>query len=104
MISDLFKKNTTGNSNEKISIDDFLEDGVQIEIKNNEVQPITYEKKQIKSDNPLDFQGINPDFLMRDYESIKVLSMNPQDKRKIMDLISESKEDVQKLTRLLNSF
>ena len=44
MISDLFKKNTTGNSNEKISIDDFLEDGVQIEIKNNETQPITYEK------------------------------------------------------------
>ena len=41
---------------------------------------------------------------MRDYESIKVLSMNPQDKRKIMDLISESKEDVQKLTRLLNGF
>ena len=104
MISDLFKKNTTGNSNEKISIDDFLEDGVQIEIKNNETQPITYEKKQTKSDNPLDFQGINPDFLMRDYESIKVLSMNPQDKRKIMDLISESKEDVQKLTRLLNGF
>ena len=32
MISDLFKKNTAQNSDNKISIDDFLEDDVQIEI------------------------------------------------------------------------
>jgi hypothetical protein len=41
---------------------------------------------------------------MRDYKDIKILSMNPQIKEKIIDLIKKSKEDLQKLDRILNNF
>jgi hypothetical protein len=104
MISDLFKKNTAQNSDNKISIDDFLEDDVQIEIQSPAEQLENINEKDFKTINPLDSQEINPDFLMRDYENIKLLSMNPQVKKKITDLISDSKEDMQKLLRLLNNF
>jgi len=104
MISDLFKKNTAQNSDKKISIDDFLEDDVQIEIQSVPEQLKNTHEKDLKTINPLDSQEINPDFLMRDYESIKLLSMNPQARRKIIDLVNESKEDMQKLLRLLNNF
>jgi len=104
MISDLFKKNTAQNSDKKISIDDFLEDDVQIEIQGVPEQLKNTHEKDLKTINPLDSQEINPDFLMRDYESIKLLSMNPQVRRKIIDLVNESKEDMQKLLRLLNNF
>jgi hypothetical protein len=57
---------------------------------------------QINQD-PFDASNISPDSLVRDYESIKILSMNPQAKRKIMDLISQSKDDLQKISRLLNA-
>ena len=105
MIRDLFKKNNVSqNSDNKISIDDFLEDGVKIEIQSPAEQLKNSNEKDFKAINPLDSQEINPDFLMRDYENIKLLSMNPQAKRKIIDLVNESKEDMQKLLRLLNNF
>ena len=104
MISDLFKKNTAQNSDNKISIDDFLEDDVQIEIQSPAEQLKNINEKDFKPINPLDSQEINPDFLMRDYENIKLLSMNPQARKKITDLVNESKDDMQKLLRLLNNF
>ena len=104
MISDLFKKNTAQNSDNKISIDDFLEDDVQIEIQSPAEQLKNINEKDFKAINPLDSQEINPDFLMRDSENIKLLSMNPQARKKIIDLVNESKEDMQKLLRLLNNF
>lgn len=104
MISDLFKKNTVQDSDEKISIDDFLEDDVQIEVQSHPVQLKNISEKDFKTSNSMDSQEINPNFLMRDYENIKLLSMNPQVKKKITDLINESKEDIQKLLRLLNNF
>ena len=107
MISDLFKKNTVQDSDKKISIDDFLEDDVQIEIQSPPSLPgqlKNISEKDFKTSNSLDSQEINPDFLMRDYENIKLLSMNPQVKKKITDLINDSKDDMQKLLRLLNNF
>ena len=94
MLSDLFKKNAIKNSNQAISSDDFLEDDIKIEIeKTNQSQP----------NRALESQNINPDGLMRDYESIKILSINPQIKKKVIDLVAESKEDLQKLHRILNN-
>ena len=53
MIRDLFKKNNVSqNSDNKISIDDFLEDGVQIEIQSP--------AEQLKNSNEKDFKAINP--------------------------------------------
>ena len=82
MISNLFKKN---------NIEDFIEDDIQIEIEN-------------PNKNSLEVSNIGPDLLVRDYESIKILSMNPQSKKEIMDLIEQSKEDLHKIYRLLNVF
>jgi len=104
MISDLFKKNTVQDSDKKISIDDFLEDDVQIEIQKPPEQLKNINEKDFKTSNSLDSLEINPDFLMRDYENIKLLSMNPQAKKKITGLLNDSKEDMQKLLRLLNNF
>jgi hypothetical protein len=95
MLSDLFKKNAiTKNINQAISVDDFLEDDIKIEIeKNNQSQP----------NRALESQNINPEGLMRDYESIKILSINPQVKKKVIDLVAESKEDLQKFHRILSN-
>jgi hypothetical protein len=94
MINNLFKKITDQDLNKKNTIDDFIQDDIQIEIESPQAQ-----KKQ----DPFDASNISPDSLVRDYESIKILSMNPQTKRKIMDLISQSKDDLQKISRLLNA-
>ena len=80
MISNLFKKN---------NIEDFIEDNIKIEIEK-------------PNKNSLEASNIGPDLLVRDYESIKILSMNPQSKKEIMHLIDQSKEDLQKISRLLN--
>ncbi len=94
MINNLFKKITDQDLNKKNTIDDFIQDDIQIEIESPQLQ--------INQD-PFDASNISPDSLVRDYESIKILSMNPQAKRKIMDLISQSKDDLQKISRLLNA-
>ncbi len=93
MINNLFKKISDQDLNRKNTIDDFITDDIQIEIENLE---------EAKDQNPLSVSNISPDSLVRDYESIKVLSMNPQTKKKVMDLIDQSKEDLQKISRLLN--
>jgi hypothetical protein len=92
MINNLFKKISDQDLSRKNTIDDFISDDIQIEIENLEEA----------DDNPLSVSNISPDSLVRDYESIKVLSMNPQTKKKVMDLIDQSKEDLQKISRLLN--
>ncbi len=94
MLSDLFKKNNIKNFNQATSIDDFLDEDIKIEIERN---------NQVETNNPLELQNINPEGLIRDYESIKILSMNPQTKKKVINLISESKDDLQKLQRILNN-
>jgi|APGre2960657468_1045069.scaffolds.fasta_scaffold103619_2 hypothetical protein len=94
MINNLFKKITDQDLNKKNTIDDFIQDDIQIEIESPQAQ---------KNQDPFDASNISPDSLVRDYESIKILSMNPQTKRKIMDLISQSKDDLQKISRLLNT-
>jgi hypothetical protein len=93
MINNLFKKISDQDLSRKNTIDDFISDDIQIEIENLE---------EVRDDNPLSVSNISPDSLVRDYESIKVLSMNPQTKKKVMDLIDQSKEDLQKISRLLN--
>jgi hypothetical protein len=93
MINNLFKKISDQDLSRKNTIDDFISDDIQIEIENLE---------EARDDNPLSVSNISPDSLVRDYESIKVLSMNPQTKKKVMDLIDQSKEDLQKISRLLN--
>jgi hypothetical protein len=94
MINNLFKKITDQDLYKKNTIDNFIQDDdIQIEIESP--------KAQIKQ-GPLDVSNISPNYLVRDYESIKILSMNPQDKRKIIDLIAQSKEDLQKISRLLS--
>jgi hypothetical protein len=94
MINNLFKKITDQDLYKINPIDNFTpQDDIQIEIESP--------KAQIKQ-GPLDVLNISPNHLVRDYESIKILSMNPQNKRKIMDLTSQSKEDLQKISRLLN--
>ena len=93
MINNLFKKITDQDLNKKNTIDDFIQDDIQIEIESPQAQ---------KNQDPFDASNISPDSLVRDYESIKILSMNPQTKRKIMDLISQSKDDLQKISRLLS--
>ena len=94
MINNLFKKITDQDLNKKNTIDDFIQDDIQIEIESPQLQ---------RNQDPLDVANISPDSLVRDYESIKILSMNPQARRKIMDLISQSKEDLQKISRLLSA-
>jgi hypothetical protein len=89
MLSDLFKKNGIKNFNQEISLDNFLEEDIKIEIE--------------KTNNPLELQNINPKGLIRNYEDIKILSMNPKTKKEVIDLITESKEDLQKLNRILNN-
>jgi hypothetical protein len=93
MINNLFKKISDQDLSRKNTIDDFISDDIQIEIENLE---------EARDDNPLSVSNISPDSLVRDYESIKVLSMNPKTKKKVMDLIDQSKEDLQKISRLLN--
>jgi hypothetical protein len=93
MINNLFKKISDQDLSRKNTIDDFISDDIQIEIENLE---------EARDNNPLSISNISPDSLVRDYESIKVLSMNPQTKKKVMDLIDQSKEDLQKISRLLN--
>jgi hypothetical protein len=93
MINNLFKKISDQDLSRKNTIDDFISDDIQIEIENLE---------EVRDDNPLSVSNISPDSLVRDYESIKVLSMNPKTKKKVMDLIDQSKEDLQKISRLLN--
>jgi hypothetical protein len=93
MINNLFKKISDQDLSRKNTIDDFISDDIQIEIENLE---------EARDDNPLSVSNISPDSLVRDYESIKVLSMNPQTKKKVIDLIDQSKEDLQKISRLLN--
>ena len=95
MINNLFKKISDQDLSRKNTIDDFISDDIQIEIENLE---------EAKDQNPLSVSNISPDSLVRDYESIKVLSMNPQSKKEIMDLIEQSKEDLHKIYRLLNAF
>ena len=95
MINNLFKKISDQDLSRKSTIDDFISDDIQIEIENLE---------EAKDQNPLSVSNISPDSLVRDYESIKVLSMNPQSKKEIMDLIEQSKEDLHKIYRLLNVF
>jgi hypothetical protein len=94
MLNDLFKKNSVKNFNQNISVDDFLDDEIKIEIERNQVVP----------DEPEVLQNIDSNCLMRDYKDIKILSMNPQIKEKIIDLIKKSKEDLQKIDRILNNF
>jgi hypothetical protein len=91
----LFKKIIDQDSSEKKIIDDFIADDIQIEIESGQ---------EAIDQDPLSVSNISPDSLVRDYESIKVLSMNPQTKKKVMDLIDQSKEDLQKISRLLNGF
>lgn len=93
MINNLFKKISDQDLNRKNTIDDFISDDIQIEIENLE---------ETRDQDPLSFSNISSDSLVRDYESIKVLSMNPQTKEKVMDLIDQSKKDLQKIFRLLN--
>ena len=93
MINNLFKKITDQDLSKKNTIDDFIDDDIQVEIES---------PKAPRNQDPLDASSISPDSLVRDYESIKILSMNPQAKRKIMDLISQSKDDLQKISRLLS--
>jgi len=95
MINNLFKKIIDQDSSEKKIIDDFIADDIQIEIESGQ---------EAIDQDPLSVSNISPDSLVRDYESIKVLSMNPQTKKKVMDLIDQSKEDLQKISRLLNGF
>jgi hypothetical protein len=95
MINNLFKKISDQDLSRKNTIDDFISDDIQIEIENLE---------EAKDQNPLSVSNISPDSLVRDYESIKVLSMNPQSKKEIMDLIEQSKKDLHKIYRLLNVF
>jgi hypothetical protein len=94
MINSLFKKITDQDFNQKNTIDDFIKDDIQIEIESPQTQ---------RNQDPFDASNISPDSLVRDYESIKILSMNPQAKSKIIDLIAQSKEDLQKISRLLNA-
>ena len=93
MINNLFKKITDQDLNKKNTIDDFIQDDIQIEIESPQTQ--------INQDH-INISNISPDSFVRDYESIKILSMDPQAKRKIMDLIAQSKEDLQKISRLLS--
>ena len=93
MINNLFKKITDQDLNKKNTIDDFIQDDIKIEIESPQMQ---------RNQDPLDVSNISPDSFVRDYESIKILSMDPQAKRKIMDLIAQSKEDLQKISRLIN--
>ena len=93
MINNLFKKISDQDLSRKNTLDDFISDDIKIEIENLE---------EIRDKDPLSVSNINPDSLVRDYEGIKVLSMNPQTKKKVMDLIDQSKEDLQKISRLLN--
>jgi hypothetical protein len=95
MINNLFKKISDQDLNKKNTLDDFITDDIQIEIEN---------LQETREQDPLNVSNISPDSLVRDYESIKVLSMNPQTKKKVMDLIGQSKEDLQKISRLLSSF
>ena len=94
MLNDLFKKNSVKNFNQNISVDDFLDDDIKIEIERNQIVP----------DEPEVLQNIDSNSLMRDYKDIKILSMNPKINEKIIDLIKKSKEDLQKLDRILNNF
>jgi hypothetical protein len=93
MINNLFKKITDQDLNKKNTIDEFIQDDIQIEIESPQAQ--------INQDH-INISNISPDSFVRDYESIKILSMDPQAKRKIMDLIAQSKEDLQKISRLLS--
>ena len=93
MINNLFKKITDQDLNKKNTLDDFIQDDIQIEIESPQAQ--------INQDH-INISNISPDSFVRDYESIKILSMDPQAKRKIMDLIAQSKEDLQKISRLLS--
>jgi len=93
MINNLFKKITDQDLNKKNTIDEFIQDDIQIEIESPQAQ--------INQDH-INISNISPDSFVRDYESIKILSMDPQAKRKIIDLIAQSKEDLQKISRLLS--
>jgi hypothetical protein len=95
MINNLFKKIIDQDLSRKNIIDDFITDDIQIEIEN---------QNEVINQDPLSVSNISPDSLVRDYKSIKVLSMNPQTKKKVMDLIDQSKEDLQKISRLLSGF
>jgi len=86
MINNLFRKN---------KIDDLSESEIEIEIE---------KPNENLNNNTLINHNISPESLMRDYESIKVLSMDPKAKNQILKLISESREDLQKIYRMVNGF
>ncbi len=72
---------------------------------NNEVEIEIEKPSELnKISNPLEAQNIAPNDLLRNYKDLKILPINPQQKRKVEELINEIKTDLQHLKRIINNF
>lgn len=88
-----FKKKNDDNINSEENIDHnncSMQNNYQLNQDNNSHKKIYNNTK------------IDSNYLLRDYENIRLLAMNPQNKAEIQTLISESRQDVQKIWRLIN--
>jgi hypothetical protein len=72
---------------------------------NNEIEIEIEKPSELnKISNPLEAQNIAPNDLLRNYKDLKILPINPQQKRKVEELINEIKTDLQHLKRIINNF
>ena len=61
-------------------------------------------EKPVKTAQPLDSSNVNPNDLLRNYKDIKILPINPQQKKRVETLTQEIRTDLQHLKRIINSF
>lgn len=89
-----FKKKNDDNSNLSETADGFAQHSPLSDHYSN--QQNTHSQK-VFNHNKIDSSD-----LLRDYENIKLLAMNPQYKAEIQNLITEARNDIQKIWRLIN--
>ena len=55
-----------------------------------------------KSSDPFELNSISSNDLINQYKHIKLLAINPNQKNKLENLTKEIREDLQKLSRIIN--
>lgn len=54
--------------------------------------------------SPLDSTNVNPNDLLRNYQDIKILPINPQNKKKLEEIVQGIRHDLQHLKRIISGF
>ena len=83
IFDDLFKNSKNSSPN------------IEIEIEKNHLNE--------SLNHSLDSQSISPNELIRKYEHIKILPINPDHKNKLEKLTHEIRDDLQRLKRIINT-